>query len=413
MTDRPCPRPHPHLTLQLFAIALLLGGWLWPAPARAAATFVVDLGYDAHDSNLADGNCSDGVSGCTLRAALEQAFSTGGATITFDGATIGTVTLSGALGALNLAADNVNLSGAAAVASFGRNVIINASALGGSQSALLIGGNNNLVQHLLIQGAPGDGVRINDPSGSGFASNNILNDLTITGSGLAAVRISGDSGGGGHTNVVENSQLGPTRRVGVCTSATNGYGVLISAQAAQNTIVSNAITCNRIDGVSVSGGRRNFIVSNRIGLDNSGAAANAYAGVALYGSAISNTVSFNVIAGNGRQGVYLTGAGTTLNILKSNTIGLDPIPGRVVANGTSGVSPAGVLIEGGAHGNFIGTNASDGRNVIAGNRGSGVLIRDATSSTNQIDFEPHRRRRRWHRAPQPGRRHRHFQRQRH
>lgn len=69
------------------AVALVLLGTLsiLTTVVRAGGPYVVTLSYDAPDSNLADGSCYDGVQGCTLRAAIQQASSDGVATeITFD-----------------------------------------------------------------------------------------------------------------------------------------------------------------------------------------------------------------------------------------------------------------------------------------------------------------------------------------
>lgn len=78
---------------------LALPGWLvgWIQPtAQAASIFTVTSTGDGADSDLGDGACNDGVSNCTLRAAIQQANATVGmSTITFTVA--GTINLTGAL----------------------------------------------------------------------------------------------------------------------------------------------------------------------------------------------------------------------------------------------------------------------------------------------------------------------------
>src|SRR5512136_1897837 len=58
-----------------------------PQTARAAGPYVVTVDSDGPDSNTGDGACYDGVNGCTLRAAIQQASADGGGTsITFSSA---------------------------------------------------------------------------------------------------------------------------------------------------------------------------------------------------------------------------------------------------------------------------------------------------------------------------------------
>ncbi|PJF27085.1 MAG: hypothetical protein CUN53_05390, partial [Phototrophicales bacterium] len=80
----------------------------------------------------------------------------------------------------------------------------------------------------------------------------------------------------------------------------------------------------------------------------------------------------NVISGNDTYGVQITGGGATNNNVYGNYIGLSHTGDAAIGNGTT--LTAGVFITGGASGNQIGEGSTNGRNIISGNPGAGVLI---------------------------------------
>ena len=61
---------------QILQLALLV---FFLAVTAQAATFSVNSILDTTDSNIGDGACNDGSGNCTLRAAIEEANSTGAA----------------------------------------------------------------------------------------------------------------------------------------------------------------------------------------------------------------------------------------------------------------------------------------------------------------------------------------------
>src|SRR4030042_3002610 len=75
----------------------------------------------------------------------------------------------------------------------------------------------------------------------------------------------------------------------------------------------------------------NVISGNYIGTDHTGTASlpNAQDGIRIYFGAHNNTVGGdsaierNVISGNGRSGVRISGLGTDLNTISANYIGVD------------------------------------------------------------------------------------------
>src|SRR4051812_19522818 len=85
--------------------------------------------------------------------------------------------------------------------------------------------------------------------------------------------------------------------------------------------------------------------------------------------------AYNIISGNGGNGVHIRDSASTLNNVRGNIIGLGLDGDTVIRNG-SGIQlgGAGVLIED-ASSNTIGGDAMNGQgNVISGNVGNGVVI---------------------------------------
>ena len=104
--------------------------------------------------------------------------------------------------------------------------------------------------------------------------------------------------------------------------------------------------------------------------DGATAAGNAGYGILIDGSPW-NTIENNMISANGSGGIHITGGDATSNYITQNMIGTNS--GGTKALGTQGV---GVLIDGGAQGNYIGTSGCG--NVISGNQGNGVTIDGGT-----------------------------------
>jgi hypothetical protein len=170
------------------------------------------------------------------------------------------------------------------------------------------------------------------------------------------------------------------------TNRGNGYsGVFISGNAQNNTIGGNTadernvISGNDRDGVRISGAftTGNIISGNYIGLTAGGTSVvgNDQNGVYLYGNTKNNTIGGdtfeerNVISGNSQNGVYLDGSSTTNNTVSGNYIG--PYTDGINGPGNSG---NGVHIDSGPQNNTIGGDTDGERNVISGNAGSGVYI---------------------------------------
>ncbi|HBI46092.1 MAG TPA: hypothetical protein DDY78_25040 [Planctomycetales bacterium] len=174
-------------------------------------------------------------------------------------------------------------------------------------------------------------------------------------------------------------------------SAANGWRVV-----GDNTLPGNGIQLQGSIAVTVYySAAKNVVAGNYIGTNAAGTAALANRGVGVdivgsTGNTIGGSVAGarNLISGNLGDGVLLTGAGTTQNVVDGNWIGVDVTGIGVLGNGQMYAS-GGVYITNGASNNLIGTN-SDGvndaaeRNVISGNAWDNVQISGAGSNNNVI-----------------------------
>jgi hypothetical protein len=157
-----------------------------------------------------------------------------------------------------------------------------------------------------------------------------------------------------------------------------------------------------------SGATGDWIYGDFLGTDPSGTqAAPNNAGVEIDGGAVNNLVGTNgdgigdaaernLLSGNGFAGVWITGQGTKGNVVAGNLIGTSITGDLALDNGTSPRSyypyttiGGGVVIEGAASGNRIGTDGNSvddvgERNVIAGSNNDAVDIYGAGTDGNVV-----------------------------
>jgi parallel beta-helix repeat protein len=126
-------------------------------------------------------------------------------------------------------------------------------------------------------------------------------------------------------------------------------------------------------------GTTNTIYSCNIGTDLTGTAGtkgNAKNGILVEGpsNAIGHISHPNVISGNVRSGIYITGANAKFNTVVGNYIGVDD----------TGIAPLGNVVNGvfidGANNNTIGGVGVDPANVISGNSRQGVYIQNSSNT---------------------------------
>ncbi len=250
------------------------------------------------------------------------------------------------------------------------------------------GGSNNVVQGNLIgtdlagTAAIGNGYGVVVDGASG---------TLVGGSAGAANVLSGNAFG---VNVIGPNSTATTVADNIIglgadgtTSVPNVEGVQVYQQPGVG-ITGNVISANLANGVYLAGGTDNgtVVAGNEIGTDFAGMAArpNGNAGVMIDDSTgvIVGGTDFtkrNLISGNVANGVRITGASSTGNVVEGNWIGTDATGSAPLGNGVDGL-----LIVDGAHANTIGGPAQGAGNVISASGATGVhLALGATGNTLQ------------------------------
>ena len=198
------------------------------------------------------------------------------------------------------------------------------------------------------------------------AANHVLDNL-ISANGGVGLQIRGIQASG---NEVRGNWIG-TDRTGHEPLGNGQDGVTIvnapnNILAGQNVIAGNGVYGVYITGATAIG---NSVENNLIGTTAEGTAAlpNDKDGVRIDGSPGNTIGGGNVISGNLRYGVAISGPGATANLIAGNLIGTD----------SSGLQPLGnqigVYIDD-VPGNTVGGSGVDARNIISGNNDTGVCI---------------------------------------
>ncbi|HWH71660.1 MAG TPA: hypothetical protein VNT26_19965, partial [Candidatus Sulfotelmatobacter sp.] len=145
-----------------------------------------------------------------------------------------------------------------------------------------------------------------------------------------------------------------------------------------------ALAINRFgaDGIRIEGQGPNWVQGNVIGADPTGAIArgNLKEGIFLYATAGNliggtNAGEGNVIGGN-EHGIYLLNGGS--NVVQGNLIGTAATGTTALGNLNNGV----VIYN--SRGNWIGGTASGARNLISGNRASGIYLNGSSAAANLV-----------------------------
>lgn len=225
------------------------------------------------------------------------------------------------------------------------------------------------------------GAGTNTVGGTSVAARNV-----ISGNDLDGIAITGSNG-----NLIQGNFIGTTSN-GLSGVPNGNNGLSIFGGAKNNTVggttaaTHNLISGNKKEGVAISGTgtNANKVLNNHIGLNAAGTAAvvNRLNGIIIFGGAQQNIVGDagvgNVISGNLIGGVRLSGAGTNSNKVAANFIGTNPAGTAAIPNGM------GISIDQTAKSNQIGGSAGL-RNIIAGNLSHGLLLSDTGTSGNTVE----------------------------
>jgi hypothetical protein len=294
------------------------------------------------------------------------------------------------------------------------------------QNGIALGNQINGVE---INGAPGNtigGDRTAPRQLGNFISGNGVNGVYITGTDATGNFVKGNNIGSDPLGKTALGNIGDGVQIKNGPTGNTIGGNLDSSLTAGNVIVSNArgvVILDSIGGATDS----NFVQGNYIGVARDGTTKLGNLGVGVYveGSG-NNTIgglikgnllapaTGNVISGNRESGVYITGIHATGNKVQGNLIGIDAVGQTSMGNGQWGVAIfsgavgndvggdtvgvgnvivanelAGVAIEtlpgivgvsgNFVQGNYIGTDADSTTGL--GNKGSGVLLKDADGNT--------------------------------
>lgn len=192
-----------------------------------------------------------------------------------------------------------------------------------------------------------------------------------------------------------NSVQGNWFGVSVSTQVLAGGSAGVRIGNASNNLVGGtaAAAANYFGGVNTAVGiegdqaRHNRVQGNFIGVSPAGERLqiNTY-GVHLFNAPRNQvggvyTNEGNVISGAQWYGVFIERTGSYANVVQGNRIGTDQSATLSVSNRYSGVD-----IAGGAYSNLIGGTNYAAANVIGGNGGAGVSIRDSNTTANVVQY---------------------------
>jgi parallel beta-helix repeat protein len=230
---------------------------------------------------------------------------------------------------------------------------LDGSSAGASSNGLTIAATGCVIKGLCIRNFGGDGIRITTGGDTIWAcrigtSANGTTDQGNGGSGIFLSTANNNTIGG--TIASERNLLSGNQKMGIYISGSSGNlieGNYIGTNAAGNAALPNG-SSGDVDGFGIYVIPEGSLPSNNNSIGGSVAGAG------------------NLISGNPKSGVYLTGAAAN-NGIAGNLIGTD-------ATGTSAIpNNTGVAI-GGSTGNTIGGTIEGARNIISGNTSHGISL---------------------------------------
>jgi len=364
----------------------LISGNAYPATAQSSAFATVQIDGQGTNGNVVAGNLiGTDVSGA-------KALGNGGVGVYVDGGAAGNTIGGTTAAARNVISGNgsdgidivtgatktvvegnyigTNAKGTAALPNSGIDVLIEgpANTIGGTTAAQrnIIAGTSSTLNAAIT-------VATTSATKNVIEGNYIGTDVTgqkVVGNAGIAIYL---------TQGVASNTIGGTA---------TGAGNLISGNASPFTVQSQGLAAVVIYG---TGTNANVIAGNLVGTDAKGASAlgNGGAGIDIGGGATGNTIggstaaAANLISGNQGDGIYLTDAATSENVILGNLIGSSADGSESLANMGNGIA----IID--ASDNTIGGTSAAAANVI-GYNGEQVGVAVATGRVGEttLGFSP-------------------------
>ncbi|MFI5030634.1 MAG: beta strand repeat-containing protein, partial [Reyranellales bacterium] len=315
----------------------------------------------------------------------------GNAGLTFDAGSQGSQLIGVALGGASGAGVTLNAG----------NILLNNNYIGVALNGSALGNTGDGV--FVASTSSGNQIGSNPDALSGVVTNVISNN------GGNGITFSGSA-----DNVVESNRIG-TNVAGTAAMANAGNGIWVTAGSNGNTIggtasfdsstgqqndptgdkgttaatiitpaQGNLVSGNGADGILIDTGSQNNVLSgNFVGTDVTGntALGNVGDGVAINGADNNSLIGctfvdnpfiyYNVLSGNGGNGIHVTNADNTL--IQANFAGVGANNAVIVANGNDGI-----LVDGSSANTQVGGVIPLG-NVISGNTNNGIEVKDTAS----------------------------------
>ncbi len=236
-------------------------------------------------------------------------------------------------------------------------------------------------------GNPGLVIDAADVTVQGLSIYSFIGGVEILGPGATGDTLDGDWVGL-DVNQVNQSQYG-NFSYGVEVSAGASDATIGGTTAASlNVIAGNgAPTLDAAPGIVINGSSGNVVEGNHIGLSvQGGEAANTGDGVEIDGGASYNTVGGTV---SGALNVISGNDGNGVNIRDAGTTG-NVVEGNYIGTDVSGMNSLGnthngVFIDGGATLNTVGGTTAGARNISSGNGSNGVEISGDGTNLNLVE----------------------------
>jgi hypothetical protein len=226
----------------------------------------------------------------------------------------------------------------------------------------------NAAQGILIAG----GASRNVIGGTTAAARNVLSGNAQYGFFLTDANTTGNTILGNYIGTDFSGSLAVSNATG---GAFLGNGARSNLVGGATAAARNVFSGNHGFGLWLGGAgpRHNTVRGNFFGLNAAGSAAvpNTFAGMHLIDGAVENLVAANVFSGNANEGLRVSGADTTGNVVQGNFCGTSPDGTAAIPNGFGGL-----IVMSGAWGNLIGGLTPAARNVCSGNGTVGLAVGD-------------------------------------